>query len=267
MAEYDADLAYIHDVGYGDFARRSGPAILKLLRSAKIRSGLVVDLGCGSGIWARQLVDAGYDVLGIDASRAMLALARRRVPEGKFRHGSALTCGIPPCRAVTAMGEVFNYATCPSEGETPAEPRRGQSRRAISPARREPRPPNTPLRALEQILRRIYDALEPGGLLVFDIAEPGRSRGMQQSHRSGRDWACLVDYEHDDANARLTRRIQTFRRVGKSYRRAAQTHRLQLFPGRDVMGLLRQIGFRAGRQRSYGGFPFPAAVQGIVARK
>jgi predicted TPR repeat methyltransferase len=28
----------------------------------------VIDLGCGSGLWARGFVDAGYRVLGIDIS-------------------------------------------------------------------------------------------------------------------------------------------------------------------------------------------------------
>jgi methylase of polypeptide subunit release factors len=29
-------------------------------------SGMVIDLGCGSGLWARRLADAGFGVLGMD---------------------------------------------------------------------------------------------------------------------------------------------------------------------------------------------------------
>ena len=61
-AAYDNDLAYVHDVGFTDFAKESAPGLLKILRSAGVRERLVVDLGCGSGVWAQELVNAGYDV-------------------------------------------------------------------------------------------------------------------------------------------------------------------------------------------------------------
>ncbi len=39
----------------------------------------VLDLGCGTGLLARYLVQGGYDYTGVDLSPAMLALARRNV--------------------------------------------------------------------------------------------------------------------------------------------------------------------------------------------
>lgn len=46
----------------------------------------VLDLGCGTGVpTARQLTDAGLDVLGIDLSARMIELARQRVPSATFR--------------------------------------------------------------------------------------------------------------------------------------------------------------------------------------
>jgi SAM-dependent methyltransferase len=45
----------------------------------------VLDLGCGTGMpTARQLVDAGHHVVGVDLSAGMLELARRNVPEGEY---------------------------------------------------------------------------------------------------------------------------------------------------------------------------------------
>src|SRR5215469_2883586 len=106
---YKSDLAYVHDVGFGTFAERSAPGVLGIMRDAGIDSGLVIDLGCGSGIWARRLADAGYCVLGIDLSRDMIALSRKRVPEGSFRTSSFLDVDFPECVAITALGECFNY--------------------------------------------------------------------------------------------------------------------------------------------------------------
>lgn len=46
----------------------------------------ILDLGCGTGLpTARQLVEAGHRVTGIDLSPGMLNLARGNVPEGDFR--------------------------------------------------------------------------------------------------------------------------------------------------------------------------------------
>src|SRR6516165_376478 len=106
---YQDDLAHIHDTGFGGFARGSAPGLLSLLRQNGIREGVVVDLGCGSGIWARALADSGYEVVGVDISPAMIALARQRVPEATFHVQSFVEFPIPGCRAVTALGEVFNY--------------------------------------------------------------------------------------------------------------------------------------------------------------
>jgi SAM-dependent methyltransferase len=45
----------------------------------------VLDLGCGTGIpTARQLAEAGLDVVGVDLSDGMVSLARKQVPAGEF---------------------------------------------------------------------------------------------------------------------------------------------------------------------------------------
>ena len=81
---YGEDFAYIHDVGHGDFARRAAPGLLRILAASGHPGGCVVDLGCGSGLWAAALRAAGYEVLGIDLSAAIVAIARARVPEATF---------------------------------------------------------------------------------------------------------------------------------------------------------------------------------------
>lgn len=45
----------------------------------------VLDLGCGTGLpSARQLVDSGHRVVGIDLSPSMIRLARQNVPDADF---------------------------------------------------------------------------------------------------------------------------------------------------------------------------------------
>lgn len=236
---YKRDLAYVHDVGFGTFAERSAPGVLRILRKAGIYSGLVVDMGCGSGLWARRLTDAAYRVLGFDLSPDMIALARKRVPEGWFRTGSFLDVHFPDCIAITALGECFNYTF---------------DRRASRSS-------------LCGLFRRAFRALRPGGLLVFDVAEPGRAKGSRRSFWEGPDWACLTEYVQDEPRHQLTRRITTFRKVGRLYRRAEETHVQRLYRASELAGELRKIGFRVRIVRGYGDSRFPKAHAGLIARK
>src|SRR5437879_2759974 len=106
---YGDDLAYIHAEGFVGFVAQAAPSIISTLRRFGIRDGLITELGCGSGVLAGRLVRAGYDVLGIDRSSAMIAMARRNAPGASFRRGSFLKIALPSCDAIVAVGEVFNY--------------------------------------------------------------------------------------------------------------------------------------------------------------
>jgi ribosomal protein L11 methylase PrmA len=50
---YREELVYIHGVGFGDYALESAAGILEILDRNEIWEGLVIDLGCGSGLWAQ----------------------------------------------------------------------------------------------------------------------------------------------------------------------------------------------------------------------
>lgn len=54
----------------------------------ELPSGRVLDAACGTGRHAAHLAAAGYRVVGVDASEAMLARARRRLPGADLRVGA-----------------------------------------------------------------------------------------------------------------------------------------------------------------------------------
>jgi len=223
---YREDLAYFHDVGHADFALRSAPGILGILRDNGIPDGLVVDLGCGSGLWARELLRAGCGVLGIDISAAMVEIAREKAPGAEFRVGSLFEVPIPPCDAVTAVGEVFNYLFDPENEK----------------------------RGLEGVFGRVYGALRPGGVFVFDVLGPGQvppgttARGC----RVGEDWAVFSEREEDAGRGTMERNIVSFRKVGEHYRRKVEVHRVRLYEPYEVADGLDRAGFEVRTMDSYG---------------
>jgi SAM-dependent methyltransferase len=210
VAFYNRDLAAIHDAGFAGFARTAAPGLLRRLRRAGIRDGLVVDLGCGSGIWARLLTDAGYDVLGVDVSEAMLRIARRQAPRARFERASVLDFTPPPCRAITALGEILCYAG------------------SLEP------------------LRRAGTA----ELLLFDVATPARGRTAGRSFFEGDGWL-LCNAVTADAQT-LTRRITTFTRAARTWRRDDEEHVLRLYEPAEVLAELERAGYAGRRLRSYG---------------
>ena len=150
--------------------------------------------------------------------------------------GSLHEIDLPPCAAITAIGEPFTYA----DGD-----------------------------ALRQTLARCAAALPAGGLLLFDVIEHLEGDEMRYRNWSaeGDDWICLVEIQHDPARERLTRRIVSFRKIGNSYRRHEEIHPQQLYEGRRVARMLREIGFRVRLVRAYGDYALFDKVVGIVARK
>ena len=53
----------------------------------------VLDVGCGTGTWALELARNGAQVTGLDASPAMLEVARRKAAGAGFRSGDATAAG------------------------------------------------------------------------------------------------------------------------------------------------------------------------------
>ena len=240
MESYGTDLAYIHDAGFSNFSLNAAPGLLAMLRRSGFDHELVVDLGCGSGIWARQLGFAGYDVLGIDASPAMISLARKRAPKAKFVTASLLEAELPPCAAVTSIGECLSYALAQDENG----------------------------RQLERLLRRIYRALTPKGIFVFDFVKRSRQAGgvPRKRYSTGSDWAVLLDVSQDDDRI-LTRRITSFRKTGAHYRRTEEIHRLRMYQDVEIEAALQRAGFAVEPLKAFGGLRFRSWHGGVLARR
>ena len=236
---YDPDLAFIHDTGFADYALKSAPEILRILNRDRAHGELVIDLGCGSGLVSSELLKAGYQVLGLDISPAMVKIARAKAPGAKFAVQSVYEAELPECAAIISISECLNYIS------------EGRNHR----------------RDLSGLFRKIYHSLKPGGVFIFDLAVPGQvPQGQTVTVFSeASNWLILVA-KHEDQGV-LTRRIVTFREFGGKYRRSEEVHRQALYPSAEIATELRRTGFTVRVSRHYGGFKLPKARAAFVARK
>ena len=212
---YGPAVAYTHDRAFTEGQKTLGPELLKLMRSQGLTSGLLVDLGCGSGQWLQQASGAGYDVLGIDQSEALLGFARDRLPSAELRLGSIYESELPTCAVVTALGEVLNYV-----------------------------PDEKTVQPLRQLFARVHKALMPAGMFVFDLIDPfpnGLSPERNWHEREG----FAIMFEKSVEGAVLKREIVCFLREQDTYSRTHETHFQRLFSAQDVHAMLEHAGFSA----------------------
>ncbi|MEM0982206.1 MAG: class I SAM-dependent methyltransferase, partial [Cyanobacteria bacterium P01_H01_bin.58] len=103
----------------------------------------ILDLCCGTGQLIQPLIQAGYQVTGLDGSEGMLAYARQNAPQATYRLEDARSFHLP---------EQFDGAFSTS----------ASLNHIMS------------LNDLAQVFRNVYQALRPGGLFVFDINHPAQ---------------------------------------------------------------------------------------------
>lgn len=231
---YGSDLAAIHAEAFEALAAAAAETVLAHIPSPS-SSRRLLDLGCGAGPLSLRLSQQGFRVWGVDLSPALIELARARLPDGEFVTGSVVDVALPTASAVVAVGEVLNYATASDGGQ------------------------------LARIFERVFNALEPGGLFLFDLAGTGRG-SVSQAFTESVDWAVgMITTEHNDL---LTRQITSFRRATDgAWRRGFEKHRLRLWAASDVSSKLVAAGFDATILDSYVGLQTPPSLQVYLARK
>jgi SAM-dependent methyltransferase len=236
---YRRDLALVHHLGFGFHADACAPGILALLEPVRARGGLVVELGCGSGLLTRYLVDAGHQVIATDASPAMLDLARQTVPDARAVLQVVLPDdAIPEADAVVGVGHVLNYL--PDEQSV--------------------------ARALAAVAR----ALRPGGLLALDLCdiEWGEvRRDAPGAGRMGDGWAIVTEFSVPRPE-RFVRQIATFlEEPDGSWRRDDERHENVLVDTARIPALLAGHGVEATVAPSFGSEQLPAGLYAIKGRR
>lgn len=236
---YRRDLARVHHLGYGFHADACAPGILALLDPVRDRSGLVLELGCGSGLLTRHLIDAGHRVIATDASEAMLELAREVAHGAESVRRLVLPADpLPDCDAIVSVGHVLSYL--PDEA------------------------------SVERALAAAAAALRPGGVLAIDLCDLRWGEARRDAENQGRvgdDWAIVARFSVPRPN-RFVREMTTFlREEDGTWRRDDERHENLLLDTSTLPDLLAGHGLETRVGRSFGEEELPEGLVTIVGRK
>lgn len=236
---YRDDLALVHHRGFGFHADMCAPGIVALLGPVRDRRGLVVELGCGSGLLTRHLLDAGHRVVATDASPAMLELARAGAPDAEdVRRITLPDDPIPRADAVVGVGHALNYL--PDEA------------------------------AIDRALVAIAEALRPEGVLAIDLCDlewAEARRDWSSQGRVGDDWAIITQFSVPAPN-RFVREMTTFvRNDDDTWRRDDERHDNVLIDTTRVPALLARHGVEAHVAASFGSEELPTGLRTLIGHR
>jgi SAM-dependent methyltransferase len=234
---FRSDLARIHHEGFGFHADAVAPGILTILEPVLERGGLVLELGCGSGLLTKSLVEAGHRVLATDASPAMVDLARDFVPTVPVEVLRLPDDPLPTADAIVSVGHALSYLDSEED--------------------------------IDRSLAAMAGALEVSGILAFDICdlEWGAARREQPPGVwFGDDWVLAT--RRSVIDDRIFRREMTmFVRDGELWRRDDETHDNVLIDTSRLPELLARFGVDAEVRHAFGDEALLSGLVAVVGRR
>ena len=213
-AAYDRLTA---DVGYekwADYVERQFRKAGRPIRS-------VAELGCGTGSLTLLLAQRGYAVTAVDLSPDMLALAEQKC-RGlgvRFLCQDMSRLALPgEADAVVSCLDSVNYVTRPA--------------------------------ALRRTFARVYRALAPGGLFLFDVKTPSALEGADgQTYLDEDDGLfCVWRADHYPRRRVCSYGLDLFlRQEDGSWSRDGEYHEEYAYTMKELRGFLQDAGFQAVR--------------------
>ncbi len=210
---YNADLALIHDRWYDAFPRAAAAHVQTHL--AGLKAQIILDLGCGSGVLLEQLAPLGANLYGIDVSPAMIERCRARLPHAEFRVKDVLETEIPAADVIVMVGEILSYAAAAHRADE---------------------------KMLLQFFERIFRALRPEGIFLFDVLGNTHDYAGKFFQDRG-DFFVLSDVSQQ--GELVHRHIISFLKEDDVYKKSVEDHVLLTFSVTQLQSLLERAGFSA----------------------
>ena len=190
----------------------------EILRREGLRPRTAVDLACGTGSVTVLLARMGLQVTGVDMSEEMLTVASQKAQEQEI-----------PARFVCqrleelALPRGVDMAVCALDSlDYITEPE-----------------------ACREAIRRVYKALNPGGIFIFDVNTPEKLRAMdgQIFLDEDDDVYCVWRGAFDGETNICSYGMDLFQRRGAKWERSFEEHQEYAYSARQLEEYLREAGF------------------------
>ncbi len=190
----------------------------EILKREGLKPRTCVDLACGTGSVTAILARRGLEVLGVDLSEEMLTVAQQKAME--LENPPRFVCqplqelylprGVD--MAVCAL-DSLDYITDPAD--------------------------------CKEAIRRIYKALNPGGIFIFDVNTPEKLRAMdgQVFLDEDDDVYCVWRGEFDEKTNICSYGMDLFQRTGDVWVRSFEEHREYAYSQEQLKEYLKAAGF------------------------
>ena len=190
----------------------------EILNKEGLNPRTAVDLACGTGSVTAILARKGLQVIGVDMSEEMLTVAQQKASE--LENQPRFICqplqklflprGVD--MAVCAL-DSLDYITDPAD--------------------------------CEEAIRRVYKALNPGGIFIFDVNTPEKLRAMdgQVFLDEDDDVYCVWRGEFDGQTNICSYGMDLFQRKGNVWERSFEEHCEYAYSADQLVGYLKAAGF------------------------
>ena len=218
MGAYEALAAsydrLTNDVNYGAIVA----FYEEILKKEGLKPRTAVDLACGTGSVSAILAGKGLSVIGVDMSEEMLTAAQQKCADlpnpPRFVRQSLQRLCLPRGvdLAVCAL-DSLDYITNPED--------------------------------CKEAIRRVWKALNPGGIFIFDVNTPEKLRAMdgQVFLDEDDDVYCVWRGEFDRQTNICSYGMDLFQRQGKLWSRSFEEHREYAYSAETLVDYLKQAGF------------------------
>lgn len=181
----------------------------------------ILELGCGTGNITTELLQRGYEVVGIDISEEMLEIAEEKTEDYGDKiilieqDITALDFDIYEIDTILAANDTFNYILEKDK--------------------------------LQGLLAYLHPRLKTGGQLAFDISSKyklARTLGGNTFGESFEDMAYLWENYYDPALEQVFMEINIFEKKGELYERLTESHTQKAYETEEIRTMLEEIGYR-----------------------
>ena len=235
MGAYEA-LAVSYDRLTNDVDYEATVAFYReILKREGLHPRTAADLACGTGSVAAILARDGLAVTAVDLSEEMLTVAAEKTmdmekpPRYVLQPLQKLRLPVAVDLAVCAL-DSLDYITDPED--------------------------------CREAIRRVYKALNPGGIFIFDVNTPEKLRAMdgQVFLDEDDDVYCVWRGEFDEKTNICSYGMDLFQRRGKLWQRSFEEHREYAYSQQQLISYLKEAGFSG--IRVYGDRVLEAPRQG-----